>query len=567
MELDQLLFSYFYRKYKLIKKKLIKKNIYYEINLENKERFIKDFFYIHSNLQVEIKFTFSELEFNFKALSIPSKLELLLTETNSFYFLLFCLLKLSNQMYEKEFSYINTIKFIKKYPAFKENFKTILKELRKIKKNDSNHYLKVKSYLSFKINPTTSINLQGIDNFLPRQNKTLDLKEKKIDLNISESELLELEQKKIQEYTLGHNFEKIETLEEFKGNWRDIDNEEESEEQKEALSELKLNQYIRAENPAHSTFTTETGLGINLEIKEKEPKLEFYKYDEWNYKTRTYQKEYCSVEELIQVKEDNQYTQKVLDKNKSTLFDLEKKLILLYNQKYIKKRLTQGDDIDIDAIVERYSDLIAKQTPSEKVYTLNKIRESDLYFHFLIDSSLSTDSWVHGQRILDVEKTAILLFCECLEKLKIQFSVSSFFSRTRNHCKYIVIKNKEDSWNTKKHRLSSIEPNGYTRIGPALRHSKHRLENIKARQKWILLFTDARPNDYDRYEGEYGVQDVHFAIRELKREGFHIHTIAIGKEEKASIPRMMKEASYEMLLYPENLLFSLTKLFKKIESL
>lgn len=83
------------------------------------------------------------------------------------------------------------------------------------------------------------------------------------------------------------------------------------------------------------------------------------------------------------------------------------------------------------------------------------------------------------------------------------------------------------------------------------------------KQKWIILITDARPNDYDQYEGKYGIEDVNKAVGECLLNGVQVYTLAIGTEEKPTIPAMMRNASYQMLFHPERLLDSLQEFFRR----
>ncbi|MDP2270428.1 MAG: hypothetical protein Q8K32_06810 [Archangium sp.] len=49
---------------------------------------------------------------------------------------------------------------------------------------------------------------------------------------------------------------------------------------------------------------------------------------------------------------------------------------------------------------------------------------------------------------------------------------------------------------------------GFTRIGPALRHATRLLLECGARKRLLLLVSDGKPSDLDRYERRYGVADV-----------------------------------------------------------
>ena len=74
-----------------------------------------------------------------------------------------------------------------------------------------------------------------------------------------------------------------------------------------------------------------------------------------------------------------------------------------------------------------------------------------------------------------------------------------------------------------------LRPKGFTRIGPALRHGCHRLEELSVKKRMILLVTDAKPTDYDHYEGEYGIQDVRQAALDVQARRVAIECLAIGK--------------------------------------
>ncbi len=91
---------------------------------------------------------------------------------------------------------------------------------------------------------------------------------------------------------------------------------------------------------------------------------------------------------------------------------------------------------------------------------------------FLLDLSLSTDSYADGNRVLDVVKQAVILFGEVLSEHDIDFAMGGFYSKTRNNCVYQALKDFGEDWTKGKQKIGAVEPQGYTRIGPALRHSK-----------------------------------------------------------------------------------------------
>ena len=118
-----------------------------------------------------------------------------------------------------------------------------------------------------------------------------------------------------------------------------------------------------------------------------------------------------------------------------------------------------------------------------------------------MDTSLSADGYADNHKVLDVEKTAVMLFGEVLNEFDINFQIDTFSSRTRNNCSYKTVKSFEENWKKCRNRIGAIEAEDFTRIGTALRHAGSLMEKQPTQKKWIILLSDGKPNDYDTYEG------------------------------------------------------------------
>ena len=77
-----------------------------------------------------------------------------------------------------------------------------------------------------------------------------------------------------------------------------------------------------------------------------------------------------------------------------------------------------------------------------------------------------------------------------------------------------------------------MEPQGYTRIGAALRHSGALLEKRDSKIKRAALLSYYKTNDYKKYEDNYGIQDVKQALKELKQKQINTYALAIEAEAK-----------------------------------
>ena len=85
------------------------------------------------------------------------------------------------------------------------------------------------------------------------------------------------------------------------------------------------------------------------------------------------------------------------------------------------------------------------------------------------------------------------------------------------------------------------------------------------RKKWLILLSDGKPNDYDRYEGKYGIQDIKQSLREMQGDGINNYAVAIEEQAKYYLPQMFGNNHYNIISSPVEMINSLTKLYKRIE--
>ncbi len=377
---------------------------------------------------------------------------------------------------------------------------------------------------------------------------------------------LEVDQKQQEDYVMTHNFEKIDTAEEHDGGWRDFDGDDELDKHSKALEELNMKYTVRIDDTVHSVYQADFVENITVsESAEIKANDYFISYDEWDYTKRKYKENFCKIYPKKNQEKDISYYKKTLKENASTLLGLRKMLTNVNNKMQQQRRQTQGEEFDLDALTDLYIDIKSGHTPSEKVYLSKRKKEKDVSILMLLDSSLSTDGYTANNRVIDVEKQVSILFGEILNEFQVDFSIGSFYSKTRNHASYISLKEFDEDWQKSKYTIGSIEPEGYTRIGVALRHAGTLLNKRNTKNKWIILISDGKPNDYDKYEGKYGINDVKQALRELNEQNINSYALAIEANAKYYLPQMFGVNHYEILTTPIELLQSLTKLYEKIK--
>lgn len=377
---------------------------------------------------------------------------------------------------------------------------------------------------------------------------------------------LEVDKKQQEDYVLTHNFEKVETADEFNGVWRDFDGDDELEKHQDALEELSMKYTVRVDDTAHSVYQSDFLENITASECTDTAETACMLYDEWDYKKRNYKPGFCKLYPLVLKEKDAAYYESTVQSHATVLTGLRKMLSNLKNKRQQVRRQSQGNEFDMDAVTDLMVDIRTGNTPTDKIYLSTPKKETDLSVLLLIDSSLSSDGYADGNRIIDVEKQTAILFGEILNEYEVDFSINSFYSKTRNYSSYITLKGFDEKWSEGRQRIGAMEPTGYTRIGTAIRHSGELLSARSARNKWCILISDGKPNDFDTYEGKYGIHDVRQALRELHQKQINTYAFAIETAARYYLPQLFGTNHYQVLSSPNQLLTAMTGLYDKIKS-
>jgi len=382
---------------------------------------------------------------------------------------------------------------------------------------------------------------------------------------VEEMVSLDVDIRQQEDYVLTHNFEKVETADEFSGNWRDFDGDDELEKHQDALDELRMKYTVRVNDTVHSIY--EAGFTADVTVAESESASaagHHIPYDEWDCFKKQYKRGYSKVFPLRQTAQDAEYCRHALATHRLLLEQLRRMLTAINNKWAKQKRQWHGDEVDTDRVTDRYAEMLAGRTPSDDIYIAGRKKEKDLSILLLLDLSLSSDSYAAGNRVIDISKQTAILFGEILDEFGIDFSICGFYSQTRNYTAYLTLKDFDEKWKTAKRAVGAPRPEGYTRIGPALRHAGALLQSRPANNRWIVLLSDGKPNDFDRYEGRYGIGDVKQALRELSAGKVNTYALAIEAAARYYLPQMFGHDHYEILSSPNALLTKLIRLYERI---
>lgn len=374
-----------------------------------------------------------------------------------------------------------------------------------------------------------------------------------------------LDKRAQEDYVLTHNFEKVDTADEFNGVWRDFDGEDELQDHQNALDELNLRFTVRVNDPVHSVYQSEFLENTNVpETGNAENEQNGISYDEWDFNKKNYKKDFCTVYPTSITSTNPLFYQTILKRHKFLLSALRKMMANINNRLQQQRRQNHGNEIDIDAVTDLFTDVHTGHTPSENVYLNQRKKEKDLSILLLLDASLSSDGYVNGNRVIEIEKEIALVFGEILHEFNIDFCIAGFYSNTRNHTTFITLKDFDMEWSVGCRQISGLEPSGYTRIGTSIRHATNLLHHRSAQNKWLILLSDGKPNDYDRYEGKYGIEDTRQALREMNTRNIKSYALAIEATAKYYLPQMFGQNHYQIVSSTEALVTSLVRLYEKI---
>ena len=263
-------------------------------------------------------------------------------------------------------------------------------------------------------------------------------------------------------------------------------------------------------------------------------------YDEWDFRRADFRRNWCHLAEKEIHPTQGTFISHTLEKHRGLLQILRRQFEALRTQHRFLKRQRDGDDIDIDALIESYADMQAGRPPAEDNFIRLQRSERDIAALFLVDMSSSTEGWVNR-----TIKEALVLMCESLKVLGDSYAIYGFSGMRRLRSEIYHIKDFDEPYDeTVKGRVAAIHPMEYTRMGPPIRHVTNILERKEAKIKLLITLSDGKPEDYDDYKGDYAIEDTRHALIESIARGIHPFCITIDRHAHEYISHMYGETNY-----------------------
>jgi nitric oxide reductase NorD protein len=254
-------------------------------------------------------------------------------------------------------------------------------------------------------------------------------------------------------------------------------------------------------------------------------------YREWDHELGDYLHRHVRLLERRLPETENGFYMQTLKRRSGLVGQIRRAFELLRPEGMkLLRQWVEGDAFDYRALIDFAVDKKAGRTPSERLYIKRIKQFRDVAVMLLVDLSRSTANPVYGSEatVMDVQKEAIVLFCEALETLGDTYSVVGFSGNGRLGADYYRIKDfAEDLEDPVRRRINAMAPLRNTRMGAAIRHATTDLEQTAARVRLMIVLGDGFPNDLD-YKHAHAIEDTHRAILEARSRGIHTHGITVN---------------------------------------
>lgn len=284
-------------------------------------------------------------------------------------------------------------------------------------------------------------------------------------------------------------------------------------------------------------------------------------YPEWNHRTRSYLADHTRVLDAPAHPDPTE----TFRANPRYIRAVRRKFEAMQPRRAMVPRQIDGSELDLDALLCSRADLAATGRASDRIWQDIRKVERDLAVGFLIDTSRSTEAAIGDTRVIDVAREAMSALASGIDAAGDRFGVWGFSSLRRDRVFLTRVKGFDDPMDALVHdKIASLKPGHFTRLGGAIRHVTAQMADQTAARKLLIVLTDGKPNDLDHYEGQYGIEDSHMAVREARRAGLSLHGVIIDEDGQDWFARIFGRGGFTLLPHPERLLRALPDIYRTL---
>jgi hypothetical protein len=335
------------------------------------------------------------------------------------------------------------------------------------------------------------------------------------------------------------------------------------------------------------------------------PAARSYRYDEWDYTRRSYLRHWCRLfEEPLAGNPDGsdlQALKQVIKRHAPGVLKRFEQIKPLGFQRI--SRVADGDEIDLNALIQARQDVRAGKTPDERVYSRKERVHRDVCAAFLVDLSASTDDPVEPpepvvhelegdrlfnmrdpydddldldaeaeepvRRIIDVQRESMAVMATALEHLGDSYGIYGFSGYGRDCVEFFVAKEPDQAFTPATlSAIAGMTPKRSTRMGPAIRHATNKLTGSGHAMKLLIILSDGFPQDCDygpeRGDHQYGLMDTAKSLEEAHNKGVETFCVTVDKSGHDYLKQMCPDSRYLIIDEIEDLPEALSKVYQTL---
>jgi nitric oxide reductase NorD protein len=265
------------------------------------------------------------------------------------------------------------------------------------------------------------------------------------------------------------------------------------------------------------------------------PAADTYVYPEWDYRTHINTPSWVTLRERNPKTGDLKIIEDITAQNKHLITRM-KNLLLAIQYRGVRRirKQEEGDEIDINAAIRAMMDIKLGILPDDRIMMSSLRKTRDIAVLVLLDLSGSANQKIHGQdyTVLQLTRKVCVLFADAIEAVGDPLAIHGFNSNGRHDVDYFRFKDFDQPYDdVSKAKIAGMAGDRSTRLGAAIRHATHHLNEYKSSKKLLMTITDGAPADIDMPDRHYLRYDLKHAVIEAQQSG--IHTYCIGLDPKA----------------------------------
>ena len=351
---------------------------------------------------------------------------------------------------------------------------------------------------------------------------------------------------------------------------------------------------------------------VRRALGDRHERAKSFRYDEWDYLNGVYLRGWCRLYEERLEAQDTTATHALLEAVRPHVRAARRQFEQVRPTGYQRVRKTpDGDEIDLDAVVQARADIRTGTSPDERVYSRRERLRRDVGAVLLVDLSASTDDILPHERdanttrssddlgkaqdirdpyfdedeeydsaarmaeeaakrrIIDILRESVLLLGTALESLGDRYAICGFSGYGRDCVEFFVAKEFDDPLDDQAlDAIAAMKPKRSTRMGPTIRHASMKLDSSGAALKVLMIVSDGFPQDHDygpdRGDHEYGLRDTARALLEAEGRGVETFCVTVDRSGHDYLRRMCPEDRYLVIDETAELPAALQKAYRQL---